>query len=102
MYDVYKKGTYQFTESTDLENFTVIDEEISMNFPPRHGSVIPITQQELDALTAKWGTPPGFNKEGHNPVINGFYADPEILYAEKTEKYYIYPTSDGYDNWGGY
>ncbi|MCD8262102.1 MAG: family 43 glycosylhydrolase, partial [Bacteroides sp.] len=101
MYDVYMKGTYQFTESTDLENFRIIDHEISMNFHPRHGSVIPITQKELDALIAQWGTPPGFAKEGHNPVINGFYADPEILYAEKTGKYYIYPTSDGYDGWSG-
>lgn len=54
MYDVYMKGTYQFTESTDLVNFRVIDHEISMDFHPRHGSVIPITQKELDALIAKY------------------------------------------------
>jgi hypothetical protein len=40
--------------------------------------------------------------EDHNPVLAGFYADPDILYAEKTGKYYIYPTSDGFHNWGGY
>lgn len=102
MYDVYKCGSYQFTESTDLENFKVIDNEISMNFHPRHGSIIPITQAELDGLLEKWGMPPGFKKTAHNPVINGFYADPEVLYAEKTGKYYIYPTSDGFDSWGGY
>lgn len=102
MYDVYKRGSYQFTESTDLQNFKIIDNEISMNFHPRHGSVIPITQEELNQLTEKWGNPPGYAKKGHNPVINGFYADPEILYAEKTGKYYIYPTSDGFDGWGGY
>jgi hypothetical protein len=36
-----------------------------------------------------------------NPVLDGFYADPEILYARATHKYYIYPTSDGYDRWSG-
>ena len=39
--------------------------------------------------------------EDHNPVLEGFYADPEILYAEKTGKYYLYPTSDGFMNWSG-
>ncbi len=37
----------------------------------------------------------------HNPVLEGFYADPEILYSEKTGKYYLYPTSDGFNNWSG-
>ncbi len=38
----------------------------------------------------------------NNPVIQGYYADPEILYAEKTGKYYLYPTSDGFHSWNGY
>ena len=33
--------------------------------------------------------------------MNGFYADPEIIYSQKTKKYYIYPTSDGFKNWSG-
>lgn len=37
-----------------------------------------------------------------NPVIPGFHADPEILYSEKTERFYMYPTTDGYPGWGGY
>lgn len=37
-----------------------------------------------------------------NPVIRGYYADPEILYSRKTRQYYLYPTSDGFDGWGGY
>ncbi|NWJ52750.1 MAG: family 43 glycosylhydrolase [Bacteroidetes bacterium] len=37
----------------------------------------------------------------HNPVLKGLYADPEILYAEKTGKFYMYPTSDGFTNWTG-
>ena len=47
MYDVYMKGSYQFTETTDLKNFKVIDSEVKMNFHPRHGTIIPITRHEL-------------------------------------------------------
>ncbi|ETZ24796.1 family 43 glycosylhydrolase [Pedobacter sp. V48] len=36
-----------------------------------------------------------------NPVLNGYYADPEILYSNKTRKYYLYPTSDGFTDWSG-
>lgn len=180
MYDMYTSGRYQFTKSTDLRNFSVIDEEISMNFHPRHGTVMPITATELKRLISKWGmfddllveaTSPQLKKlnvdikgdaktihlpvkrgtdlqsfdpqfkcvagfavspvgpqdftrgavdytftiegkgevvysvtasEDHNPVLEGYYADPDILYSEKTGKYYIYPTTDGFENWGGY
>lgn len=179
MYDLYTTGRYQFTKSTDLQNFTVIDQEITMNFHPRHGTVMPITGSELKRLIAQWGTlddllvdarstslkknngytnnqnktlylpvkhgtdlshfdpeikafpgisfipegPQDFSKgpveytfemegkgkelyqvsasEDHNPVLEGYYADPEILYSEKTGKYYLYPTSDGFKNWAG-
>ena len=40
--------------------------------------------------------------EDHNPVLEGYYADPDILYAEKTDSFYIYPTTDGFDGWSGY
>ncbi len=180
MYDVYHLGKYQFTKSSDLKNFSVIDDEISMNFHPRHGTVMPITMEEYKRLTDKWGmvidplisahsdalrkqnvnvdgekkfirlpvkkgtdltnfdpefktftgtqiTPEGprdftngplsytvtidgkgeyvytvVASEDHNPVLGGYYADPDILYSEKTGKYYIYPTSDGFYKWGGY
>ncbi len=179
MYDVYSSGRYQFTRSSDLQNFKVIDQDVSMNFHPRHGTVLPITSSELKSLLAKWSSfddlmvdatsaflkknnvyfknqdktiylpvkggtnlqqfdpefktfsgisfsPNGpqdftngpvdytFTIEGkgtqsykvsvsndHNPVLDGYYADPEILYSEKTGKYYIYPTSDGFNNWSG-
>ncbi|MGQ1891272.1 family 43 glycosylhydrolase [Thermophagus sp. OGC60D27] len=180
MYDVYMKGRYQFTESTDLENFKVVDEKITMNFHPRHGCVIPITGKELERLIAKWGTMEAlgftgsnskavkslnvvFNHEAgeiylpvknganlasldpqftsflgadfspkgaqdfsngpvnytlrvegvgekqykviaaidNNPVLDGYYADPEIIYSHKEGKYYLYPTSDGHDSWSG-
>ncbi|QIK56256.1 family 43 glycosylhydrolase [Dysgonomonas sp. HDW5B] len=104
MYDVYMKGKYQFCESKDLDVFKVIDQDISMNFHPRHGSIIPITRRDLKALTNKWGIPEGFEmpSTANNPVLEGYYADPDILYSEKTKKYYIYPTSDGFTGWSGY
>lgn len=101
MYDVYTKGKYQFTKTKDLENFTVIDNDISMDFNPRHGTILPITRSELKRLIAKWGMPKQFPKINNNPVLEGYYADPEILYSNKTKKYYIYPTSDGFDGWSG-
>jgi len=179
IYDVYTKGRYQFTRTKDLENFQVIDQDVSMDFHPRHGTVLPINQQEADRLLSKWYHPiaalatpqsksikknniiidsannqlylpvfngtnlksfdpefvalPGVNilpkapydfSKGpvkikvdiagknvqtylvhavvnNNPVLNGYYADPEILYSNKTSKYYIYPTSDGFTGWSG-
>ncbi|MCJ8164307.1 family 43 glycosylhydrolase [Pontibacter sp. E15-1] len=179
MYDVYTKGKYQFTKSKDLENFEVVDDAISMNFYPRHGTVLPITTKEAEALMGKWGTldaatltpkaeeikkinvvvdtaehkvylpvKPGTDlkalnpefhtlpgvtvspegaqnfaagpvtytvamkgktpqmyqviaKEDHNAILGGLYADPDIIYAEKTGKFYIYPTSDGFTGWAG-
>lgn len=102
MYDLYRKHSYQFCESTDLDVFKAIDESISMNFHPRHGSIIPITRNELKMITDRWGIPEGFEMPSiQNPALEGYYADPEILYSQKTGKYYIYPTSDGFDNWSG-
>ncbi len=102
MYDVYMKGTYQFCESYDLDEFRVIDQQISMDFHPRHGSVIPITRKEYQHLLATYGKPANFQAvQQNNPILEGYHADPEILYAEKTGKYYLYPTSDGYTGWSG-
>ncbi|GGH73659.1 hypothetical protein GCM10011379_35410 [Filimonas zeae] len=103
MYDVYMKGRYQFTKTTDLEHFSVIDQDVTMDFHPRHGTVMPITSKEADRLTQKWGAealakkPKGW----HNPVLPGFYADPDIIYSNKTKRFYLYPTSDGFTDWSG-
>ena len=99
MYDVYMKGAYQFTEYRPDE-FRVIDHEISMDFHPAwiHYSY---HTKELDALIAKWGKPEKFSANIPNPVLKGFFADPYALYSNKTNKYYIYPTSDGYNGWSG-
>lgn len=179
MYDVYTKGRYQFTRTSDFKHFTVMDSLVSMNFHPRHGTVIAVTQAEAERLMNKWGSPedilfsakasaikkyniqadtltkrlylpvkpgtnlrtfnPGFSAfpgitinpntpqdfikgpvqykvqikgrqpqvwkveaaQAGNPVLNGYYADPDILYSNKTGKFYIYPTSDGFNGWSG-
>lgn len=98
MYDVYMNGEYQFTESTDLDNFKVVDSKVSMDFHPRHGTVIPITEAEYQRLEKEF---PSYLKGAKNPILPQFHADPEILYSKNTGKYYIYSTTDGYPGWGG-
>ena len=46
-------------------------------------------------------TAKGVSAQG-NPILNGFHADPEILYSIKTKRYYIYSTTDGKPGWGGW
>lgn len=94
MYDMYMTGKYQLTESTDLENFKEVNQSVSMNFKPRHGSVIPLTEKEINRLVKKWSLP-------GNPILHGYYADPDIMYSHKTGKFYLYPTSDGFTGWSG-
>lgn len=102
MYDVYTSGRYDFTESTDLEHFKPVAQKVTMDFHPRHGSIIAITYDELKRLTAKWGVPQALTAQLHNPILPGFHADPEILYSNQTKKYYIYSTTDGIPGWGGW
>ena len=71
---------------------------------PQHGSFMRITQEEYDRLQ-RWSDEqeakhlaPNVN----NPVIAGLYADPEILFSQKTGKYYLYPTNDGIEGWQGH
>ncbi len=56
MYDMYTSGAYQFTSSTDLTIFSVVSNAVSFDFTPRHGTIIPITSSELQALKSKWLT----------------------------------------------
>lgn len=55
MYDVYGSGRYEYQTSTDLVNFT--DEPLSFtkDFYPRHGSVISITEREMERLKEAFG-----------------------------------------------
>jgi hypothetical protein len=62
MYDMYTKGSYQFTQSSTLDSFTIVDNKISMNFHPRHGTVMSITKKELNKLINKWSLPENYKK----------------------------------------
>ncbi|MCF0192760.1 MAG: family 43 glycosylhydrolase [Prevotella sp.] len=72
---------------------------------PQHGSFMRITKEEYDRLQA-WSdsleaaNPGKYYKENKlNPVFKGYHADPEVLYSNKTGKFYIYPTTDGQLGW---
>ena len=57
MYDCYNNGHYQFTTSTDLENFKFVQNtETKGAFTPRHGTVLPITAEETAALMKAFPT----------------------------------------------
>ncbi len=179
MYDMYTSGRYQFTKTTDFKNFKIADGDVFMNFHPRHGTVLPVSNAEAELLMRKWGTaatvistasskqirtinteidtanktvylsvlpptnlesfhpsfinlpgvtvtpstPQNFAKgavnytvsikgkqvekwkvfvnDYHNPVVAGYYADPDITWSEKEKKFFLYPTSDGFNNWSG-
>ena len=64
MYDMYGSGNTNLP-GEDLQHFKVIDEEISMNFHPRHGTVISITNAE-----AKDFPPNGFRRKALSPHRN--------------------------------
>ena len=54
MYDVYMNGRYDFCETTDLSHFVPATQPVTMNFHPRHGTVIPVTKKEMDRLQKKY------------------------------------------------
>ena len=57
MYDCYMDGHYQFTSSSDLENFKFVQNtEMKGAFTPRHGTVIPVTAEETAALMKAFPT----------------------------------------------
>jgi hypothetical protein len=74
MYDMYTSGAYQFTQSTDLVNFSVASTPVSFDFTPRHGTIIPLTPTELNALNVKWN--PSAVGVRTPSVKFGFYPNP--------------------------
>lgn len=51
MYDCYGSGRYEFCTTSDWEKFTKIGETTPYGvFTPRHGSVLPITAEEYNAV----------------------------------------------------
>lgn len=114
MYDIYRQKpmTFGFEETEDFETFHNLGELNNgkmrgLNFSsPKHGAVVQITEEEAASLEKYWENKRPYATVGdkmepnkNNPVIHGYYADPEILYAEQTGRYYLYPTTDGCENW---
>lgn len=56
MYDVYMKGAYEFCETTDLSHFTLASKPVTMDFHPRHGTVIALTAKEMARLKKAFGS----------------------------------------------
>lgn len=87
----------------NLRNFTNPQNIEGVN-GPQHGSFMRLNKEEYERLQA-WSdsleqkhVAPNVN----NPAIIGLHADPEVLYSNKTGKYYIYPTTDGLVGWAGH
>ena len=81
MYDLYGSGRYEYQTSSDLVTFTKEPQSFRKNFMPRHGSVISVTQDELDRLQQKWGwvLTHSFESSG-NPIIRDKHtADPAVF-----------------------
>ena len=45
--------------------------------------------------------PPSETLSAANPILPGFFADPDGLYSHQTGRYYLYPTTDGFPGWSG-
>lgn len=59
MYDCFGSGYYQFYRSDDLMDFTFVQNTATKgDFTPRHGTVIPITSAEREALLAAFPNDP--------------------------------------------
>lgn len=102
MYDMYTSGKYEYQTSKDLRDFSKETKSFNKDFFPRHGTVMPVTAAEMKRLKEKWGDGGSAVKpRWRNPVLPGWHADPEVLYSNKTGKYYIYSTTDGVPGWGG-
>lgn len=111
MYDLYGSGRYEYQTSSDLRTFSTKPLSFDKDFHPRHGTVISLTEEEMERLQKRWGyvlTDESLNsaqskeKWSGNPILPEFHADPEILYDSKTNRYYIYSTTDGHPGWGGW
>ncbi|EME41050.1 glycoside hydrolase family 43 protein [Dothistroma septosporum NZE10] len=67
---------------------------------PRHGTVLPITVAELSRLaSSQLKTRSNEDIIKRSERIPGLYADPNIAIFGR--EYYIYPTTDGFPDWGG-
>ncbi|CAI6338032.1 unnamed protein product [Periconia digitata] len=107
--DEYGGRGYIPLETTDIANPNwQVSGSYQLPSSPRHGTVIPVTAQELANLnTLARASPKTKRKQTKeaslvardSPVLPGLYADPNIAIFDNT--YYIYATTDGFPGWGG-
>ena len=81
MYDLYGSGRYEYQTSTDLKHWTAQPQSFRKDFFPRHGSVIPLTADELQRLQQKWGyvLTHTFESNGNPLIRHKHTADPSVL-----------------------
>lgn len=54
--DEYGKGRYFAQQTTDLENFEKLKKsDYDMDFGPRHGSIVSISEEEYERLISAYG-----------------------------------------------
>ncbi|MGI6231907.1 MAG: family 43 glycosylhydrolase [Prevotella sp.] len=56
----------------------------------------------LTAALVAFSLSAGAQRYSGNPILAGFHADPEVVYSNVTNRYYIYTTTDGTPGWGGW
>lgn len=91
-------------QGTDISDFD------PMFVPVPGATVMPQGKQDFTNGAVKYTVTLGGNSKTYNvevevngnPIIPGFHADPEVLLSQKTGRFYVYPTTDGFSGWGGY
>ena len=86
MYDLYGSGRYEYQTSRDLKTFTQKPQSFRKDFFPRHGTVIPITANEMERLQKQWGyvMEHEYTAKG-NPLFTHMHtADPAALVENDT------------------
>jgi beta-xylosidase len=103
--DEYTGRQYIPLETTNLDqpNWRV-SSSYKLPTSPRHGTVVPVTKNELNNLRSRLGAAAAAEKRQDDQaaaadLIPGYYADPNVFVHGCT--YYVYATTDGYDGWGG-
>ncbi|KAF2635159.1 hypothetical protein P280DRAFT_412201 [Massarina eburnea CBS 473.64] len=101
--DEYTGRGYIPLETTNISSPTwTVSSSYKLPTSPRHGTVIPVTANELanlNTLAVKRDVKKASRIANVSPVLPGLYADPNIAISGQT--YYIYATTDGYSGWGG-
>ena len=85
MSDAYGDGYYVMQETTDLENFTTVPRSgYSFDFTPRHGYVIPITDDQYDALIHAFPSPGATVKSTGTDAVTMYVSQDETFSMPET------------------